>query len=140
MKKNGNYILWTIHSINKSLTWKQIVNGGPVAIKYVIALQIFIDLVIFEILNIGLKKKTNKQHRQTIYSFNDIQAPGLHIIQYCNIYKAVVILMIIKKTVKTIYIEGLVHHVGKWLIRKTLSKVKTTFKGANNLNIRPLNY
>ena len=86
---------------------------GPVAIKYVKTLQIFIDLFILEILNLSLKKKTNKQHRQTIYSFNDIQAPGLHIIQYYNIYKAVVILMIIKKTVKTIYIEDLVHHVGK---------------------------
>ena len=37
-------------------------------------------------------KKTNKQ---TIYSFNDIQFPGLHIIQYYNIYNTVIIMMII---------------------------------------------
>ena len=39
------------------------------------------------------------------------------------------------KTAKTIYIiEDFVHHMGRWLIRKTLSRVKTTFKGAHNLN------
>ena len=37
-------------------------------------------------------RQTNKQ---TIYSFNDIQAPGLHITQYCNIYKTVIKMMII---------------------------------------------
>ena len=36
--------------------------------------------------------QTNKQ---TIYSFNDIQFPGLHIIQYYNIYNTVIIMMII---------------------------------------------
>ena len=35
--------------------------------------------------------KTNKQtNKQTIYSFNDMQAPGLHVIQYCSIYKTVI--------------------------------------------------
>ena len=43
-------------------------------------------------------------------------------------------MMITIKTTKTIYIEDLVHHVGRSLIRKILSRVKTTFKGAHNLN------
>ena len=33
--------------------------------------------------------------KKTIYSFNDTQAPGLHIIQYYNIYKTVIIMMLI---------------------------------------------
>ena len=37
-------------------------------------------------------KQTNKE---TIYYFNYVQAPGLHIIQYYNIYKTVMIMMII---------------------------------------------
>ena len=37
-------------------------------------------------------KKTNKQ---TIYFFNDIQAPGLHIVQYHNIYNIVIVIMIV---------------------------------------------
>ena len=36
--------------------------------------------------------QTNKQRK---YTFNDIQAPGLHIIQCHNICKAVIIMMII---------------------------------------------
>ena len=40
--------------------------------------------------------QTNKQtNKQTIYSFNDIQAPGLHIIEYYNVYKAVITMMIV---------------------------------------------
>ena len=61
-----------------------------------------------------------------------MQAPGLHTIQYYNIYKTVIIMMIIIKTTKTIYIEDLVHHAGKWLIRETLSRAKTTFKDTHN--------
>ena len=39
---------------------------------------------------------TDKQsNKKTIYSFNDTQAPGLHIIQYYNIYKTVIIMMLI---------------------------------------------
>ena len=51
------------------------------------------------------------ENKQRIYSFNDIQAPGLHNKQYYSIYKTVVIIMIIIKTTKTIYIEDLVHQV-----------------------------
>ena len=36
-----------------------------------------------------------QKNKQTIYYFNDIQAPGLHIIQYRNIYKTVIIMMIV---------------------------------------------
>ena len=56
--------------------------------------------------------------------------------QYCNIYETVIIVMIIIKTTQTIYIEDLVHHVIIWLVKKTLSGVKTTFKGAYNLNFK----
>ena len=36
-------------------------------------------------------KQTNRQtNKQTIYSLNDIEAPGLHIIQYHNIYRTVI--------------------------------------------------
>ena len=42
--------------------------------------------------------------------------------------------MIIIKTIKPVYIEDLVHHVGRSLIRETLIRVKITFKGAHNLN------
>ena len=38
---------------------------------------------------------TYKKNKQTIYSFNDIQASSLHIIQYHNIYKTVIIKMTI---------------------------------------------
>ena len=41
-----------------------------------------------------------------------------------------------KQTIKTIYIEDFVHHVGRKLIRKTFIRVKTTFKGAHNLNCK----
>ena len=47
-------------------------------------------------------KQTNKQ---VIYPFNDIEAPGLHTIQY-QIVTTI-------KTTKTIYIKDLVHHVGR---------------------------
>ena len=40
-------------------------------------------------------RQTNKQTNKQIYSFNDTQAPGQHIIQYYNIYKTVIIMMII---------------------------------------------
>ena len=42
-----------------------------------------------------------------------MQTPGLHIIQYYNIYKTVVIMVKIIKAIKTVYIEGLAHHVGR---------------------------
>ena len=53
-------------------------------------------------------KLTNKQ---TIYSFNDIQAPDLHTAQYYNIYKMEMLIMIIIKITKIIYMEDLLHHV-----------------------------
>ena len=53
-------------------------------------------------------KLTNKQ---TIYSFNDIQAPDLHTAQYYNIYKIEMLIMIIIKITKIIYMEDLLHHV-----------------------------
>ena len=37
-------------------------------------------------------RQTNKQ---AIYSFNDIQAPGLHTVQYHNTYNTVIIMIII---------------------------------------------
>ena len=40
-----------------------------------------------------------------------MQVPGLHTIQCYNIYKAVVIMIIIMKTKKSIYIVDLVNHV-----------------------------
>ena len=54
-----------------------------------------------------------KQTNKAIYSFSDIQAPGLHTIQYYNIYTTVVKMMIKIKATKTIYIEDPVHHVGR---------------------------
>ena len=48
------------------------------------------------------------------------------------------IIIIIIKAAKSIYIEDLVHHLGKRLIRKTLSRVKTIFKDAHNLNLEDL--
>ena len=42
---------------------------------------------------------------------NDIQASALHIIRYYNIYKGDI--MIIIKTVRTIYIGDIVHHIWK---------------------------
>ena len=53
-------------------------------------------------------KLTNKQ---TIYYFNDIQAPDLHTTQCDNIYKIEILMMIIIKTIKIIYIEDLLRHV-----------------------------
>ena len=41
-------------------------------------------------------RETNKQtNKQTIYYFNDKQAPGLHIIEYYNVYKTVITMTII---------------------------------------------
>ena len=64
---------------------------------------------------------------QTTYSFNDIQAP------WSTCYIRVEYLQDNnddnsnnKKTTKTIYIKGLVHYMGRWLIRTTLRWVKTT--------------
>ena len=34
------------------------------------------------------------------------------------------------------YMENFVHHLGKSHIRKTLIRIKTTFKGAHNLNCK----
>ena len=47
-------------------------------------------------------------------------------------------MMIIIKTTKAIYIEDLVHHVRRCLVKKTLSRAKTTFKEAHNLNSKIL--
>lgn len=51
--------------------------------------------------------------KQTISSSNDIQASGLHIIRYYNIYKTVIIMTIIIETVKAIYIGAIVHDLRK---------------------------
>ena len=61
-----------------------------------------------------LLSHTDKQiYKQAIDSFNDIQGPDLHIIQYYNIYKTVIIMMITTQTIKAMYTEDLVHHVGR---------------------------
>ena len=57
-----------------------------------------------------------------------MQAPGLHIIQYYNIYKTLIRYKDDDNiNIKTIYIEDLLHHVGRWLMRKNLIRVKITF-------------
>ena len=61
----------------------------------------------------GLLSAITQTNKQTIYFFNDMEAPGLHIVQYYNIYNTVIIMMIIILTVKTIYIEDLVQTVGR---------------------------
>ena len=61
----------------------------------------------------GLLSAITQTNKQTIYFFNDMEAPGLHIVQYYNIYNTVSIMMIIILTVKTIYIEDLVQNVGR---------------------------
>ena len=61
----------------------------------------------------GLLSAITQTNKQTIYFFNDMEAPGLHIVQYYNIYNTVIIMMIIILTVKTIYIEDLVQNVGR---------------------------
>ena len=69
-----------------------------------------------------LLSHTDKQiYKQAIDSFNDIQGPDLHIIQgpdlhiiqYDNIYKTVIIMMITTQTIKAMYTEDLVYHVGR---------------------------
>ena len=73
-----------------------------------------VSSVVLVFKNVGERSTANKQTtNKTIYSFNDIQAPGLHTIQYYNIYKTVVKMMVTIKTTNTIYIEDLVHHVGR---------------------------
>ena len=64
-----------------------------------------------------------------------MQAPGLYIIRYYNIYKAVIIF----NDDNNINYENYLHRgpctpCGKMTLRKTLIKVKITFKGAHNLN------
>ena len=61
----------------------------------------------------GLLSAITQTNKQTIYFFNDMEAPGLHIVQYYNICNTVIIMMIIILTVKTIYIEDLVQNVGR---------------------------
>ena len=56
--------------------------------------------------------------------FYDMQAPGLHIIQYWNIYKIVVIAVKNKKM--TFYIEDLVHHMaGKMTHKENLDDAES---------------
>ena len=93
------------------------------------------DFIVLTLRALSLSR-TNKQTNKTIHSDIDIKAPGLHTIQYNNIYKTVVIMVIIMKTTKIIYIVDLVHHMERWLLRKTLSRVKTTFKGNHNQNCK----
>ena len=61
------------------------------------------------LLSVYLLSAITQTNKQKIYSFNDIQFPGLHIIQYYNIYNTVIIMMIIIETIKTIYIEDYLH-------------------------------
>ena len=42
-----------------------------------------------------------------------MQFPGIHVIQYYSIYNTVILMMIIIQTIKTVYIEDLVHSVGR---------------------------
>ena len=56
-----------------------------------------------EVSRLDIFLKLANKHKQTIYYFNDIQVPGLHTIQYYNMYKTVVKMMIKIKTTKTIY-------------------------------------
>ena len=78
-------------------------------------------------------KLTNKQ---TIYSFNDIQAPDLHTAQYYNITKDRNVNHDNNKNYKN-YLHGRSSTpCGGCLIRKTLSGVKNTFEGAHNLNFK----
>ena len=89
------------------------------------------ELLFWKFTLLNANKQTNKQK---IYYFNDIQAPGLHTIQYCNVHKTEDKMVATINATKTIYIGDFVHHMGRWLIRKTLNRVKTTFTGAHDLN------
>ena len=88
------------------------------------------------ICNFAIFYHTKKSNKEIIYSFNDMQASGLHITQYYNIYKTVMIMTIMIQTMKCNYIEELVHHFRRCLIRKTLIRVKATYKDAPNLNCK----
>ena len=59
----------------------------------------------------GFQRMSKLTNKQTIYYFNDIQAPDLHITQCYNIYKIEILMMIIIKTTKIIYIEDLLRRV-----------------------------
>ena len=48
--------------------------------------------LLLSVYSLSAIKQTDKQ---TIYSFNDMQAPGLHIIQHYSIYTTVIIMMMI---------------------------------------------
>ena len=74
-----------------------------------------------------------KQANNVYILFYDIQVPGLHTIQYWNIYKVVVI-RVKKKKRKNYLHRGSCAPCGRWLVRKILSRVKTTFKHSHNLN------
>ena len=73
-------------------------------------------------------KQANKQtNKQTMYTFNDIQAPGLHAIQYYNIYKIVDIMMIIIKTTKKYLYGGSCTPCGKVTHKENLEQSQNHF-------------
>ena len=83
---------------------------------------------LYKIIYIYVYEKQANKYNIILMIYN---SGSTFIIQYYNIYKTVVIMMIIIKTTKNICIEDLVHHMGRWLKMKTLSRGKTTFKSAH---------
>ena len=53
------------------------------------------EKMVFLLLSLYLLSAITEKNKQTIYPFNDIQASGLYILQYYNIYKTMIIMMII---------------------------------------------
>ena len=51
--------------------------------------------MVFLLLSLYLLSTITEKNKQTIYPFNDIQASGLYILQYYNIHKTMIIMMII---------------------------------------------
>ena len=51
--------------------------------------------MIFLLLSVYLLSAITETNKQIIYPFNDIQASGLYILQYYNIYKTMIIMMMI---------------------------------------------
>ena len=62
-----------------------------------------------------------------MHTFNDIQAPGLHAIQYYNIYKIVDIMMIIIKTTKKYLYRGSCTPCGKMTRKENLEQSQNHF-------------
>ena len=85
-------------------------NSYPLLIQIKKIHTILEDFIVLTLRALSLSR-TNKQTNKTIYSDIDIKAPGLHTIQYNNIYKTVVIMVLIMKTTKIIYIVDRVHYM-----------------------------